>query len=179
MENEFCFNCGTQIDPVSKICPACGMNNMQGRPLYDQQNYNQYQQSYAQQTYNQSPYMQRQTPQPYDQTVYMTEQPYYNAQPYQTTMQPVRTSPSVVSIIIGLALILIGLPVSGLFGIGALGLFARGQISSAFISGIIALLALILCVVGVKQFLPRKSKQSQIMQQLPQNNNWNNYPPLS
>ena len=230
MENDFCYNCGARIDPVSGICPSCGADNMHGRqeqvssdeqvgaggyddqtvmfgqpygqqysqPQYSQPQYGQQaQQPYMQPGYGQPqmqqpqygqqmqppPYMQPPQQQygQYGQQGYMGGQAYYGA-PYQMPPQPVGEKTSVLSKIIGVILLLISIPTTLLFGCGGISMFLEDEFGSGILMLIFGAMTALLGRIGINQFRRKLPKQPQIMQQPymppPQNNNWNNYPPM-
>ena len=164
-----------------------------GQQQYGQPQYGQQAQPYMQQGYGQPQYGQQMQPQPqmmppqYNQQAYTGGQGYYGA-PYQMPMQPVNAKPSVLSTIIGIILLIIGIPVALLFGLGFIGLLVRGEIASCIVSASFALLGGALCAIGIKQFKHKKQQPKIMLQpwnygqpyngQPPQNNNMNNYPPM-
>ena len=95
----------------------------------------------------QQPYMQMPPP----------VQPYYG----QYAMMEQQKKPSVFSKIIGVLLILLGLPLTLLFGLATLGMIS-GASEGGWVAGLVmlflTLLSGCLILIGIKQFRPRKSK---------------------
>ena len=157
MESLFCFNCGAKLEAGTPFCTVCGTDNREGAGTQAagqpwQQPYPAQQQ--MQQPYSAQPYM-------YQQNSYM--QPQQNAQQYYGTQyipgMGMLQKPSLASKIIGTILILLGIPLTLLFGLATLGLFAEGETAAWIVLLFITLMSACLIWIGARQFKPRMIQQ--------------------